>query len=185
MGYALAAECRARGADVLLVSGPVSLPAPAGVTLQKVTSAAEMYDACMQAFPTIDIFFMSAAVADYRVDQPANEKIKKKDESLPLNLVKTTDILQSIGKQKRKDQFLVGFALETTDARAYALGKLEAKNADLIVMNNLKDAGAGFGHDTNKITIFDRRGTELNFDVKSKSLVAADIINHLHSFMHA
>ncbi|HNP54228.1 MAG TPA: phosphopantothenoylcysteine decarboxylase, partial [Ferruginibacter sp.] len=99
--------------------------------------------------------------------------------------VKTTDILQALGLQKRSDQLLVGFALETKDARGYALSKLEAKNADVIVLNNLRDTGAGFGHDTNKITIFDRSGTELNFDVKSKSLVAADIINHLYSLMHA
>lgn len=185
MGYALAEECRLRGADVLLVSGPVSIPAPAGVTLQQVTSAAEMYEACIKAFPTSDISIMSAAVADYRVDQPANEKIKKKDEALTLQLVKTTDILQALGQQKRRDQLLVGFALETKDARQYALSKLEAKNADVIVLNNLRDAGAGFGHNTNKITIFDRSGAELNFDVKSKSLVAADIINHLYSLMHA
>lgn len=185
MGFALAAECHARGAEVLLVSGPVSLPAPAGVTLQKVTSAADMYDACMKAFPATDISILSAAVADYRVEQPAQEKIKKKEEALSLQLTKTTDILQALGRQKQPNQILVGFALETQDARTYALGKLEAKNADVMVMNNLRDAGAGFGHDTNKITIFDRRGTELNFEVKSKSLVAADIINHLYSFMHA
>lgn len=185
MGYALAEECRFRGADVLLVSGPVSIKAPAGVTLQQVTSAAEMYEACMKAFPSSDISIMSAAVADYRVDQPANEKIKKKEDALTLQLVKTTDILQALGQQKRSDQLLVGFALETKDARQYALNKLEAKNADVIVLNNLRDTGAGFGHDTNKITIFDRSGAELNFDVKSKSLVAADIINHLYSLMHA
>lgn len=185
MGYALAEECRFRGADVLLVSGPVSIKAPAGVTLQQVTSAAEMYEACMKAFPSSDISIMSAAVADYRVDQPANEKIKKKDDALTLQMVKTTDILQALGQQKRSDQLLVGFALETKDARGYALSKLEAKNADVMVLNNLRDTGAGFGHDTNKITIFDRSGTELNFDVKSKSLVAADIINHLYSLMHA
>lgn len=178
MGIAIAEELYRRGADVTLILGPGTTPFSAnGIKLQRVVSAAEMYQACNEVFPGMDIAVMSAAVADYTPTTKANEKIKKKEDSFSLELVKTKDILQNLGQQKKKGQVLVGFALETTQEREYALGKLEKKNADLIVLNSLNDTGAGFGHDTNKVTIFSRDGEEMKFDTKSKSAVAKDIVD--------
>jgi len=150
-----------------------------------VTSAAEMYTACEEVFDTADLAIMSAAVADYTPATKAAEKIKKKEDTFQLELTKTKDILKSLGVRKKKDQVLVGFALETTDEKKYALGKLEAKNADMIVLNSLNDAGAGFGYDTNKITIFQRNGKEIRFDTKSKEAVAKDIVDTIITSYYA
>jgi len=177
MGIALAEELTKRGGDVTLVIGPSSEKISSTIKVEKVTSAAEMYEACMVIFEKVDIAIMSAAVADYTPVAIANEKIKKKEEVFTIELTKTKDILKSLAEVKRKNQFLVGFALETTNEKAYALGKLKAKNADMMVLNSLKDKGAGFGINTNKITIFDKAENEYHFETKSKVNVATDIVN--------
>ncbi len=177
MGIALAEELTKRGGDVTLVIGPSSEKISSTIKVEKVTSAAEMYEACMVIFEKVDIAIMSAAVADYTPVAIANEKVKKKEEVFTIELTKTKDILKSLGEVKRKNQFLVGFALESTNEKAYALGKLKAKNADMMVLNSLKDKGAGFGINTNKITIFDKAENEYHFETKSKINVATDIVN--------
>ncbi|MFT3908606.1 MAG: bifunctional phosphopantothenoylcysteine decarboxylase/phosphopantothenate--cysteine ligase CoaBC [Ferruginibacter sp.] len=179
MGIALAEEFKKRGATVTLICGPVSEHINNGVNLIKVTSAAEMYNACVDIFPGMDIAVMSAAVADYTVPDPATKKIKKNGDSLVLNLQKTKDILKALGQNKKPNQVLVGFALETNNEKENALKKLQEKNADLIVLNSLSDPGAGFGHDTNKIVIFGKDGREDHFDTKSKKEIASDIINSI------
>lgn len=177
MGIALAEELTKRGGDVTLVIGPSSEKISSTIKVEKVTSAAEMYEACMVVFEKVDIAIMSAAVADYTPVVIANEKIKKKEEVFTIELTKTKDILKSLGEVKRKNQFLVAFALESTNEKAYALGKLKVKNADMMVLNSLKDKGAGFGINTNKITIFDKAENEYHFETKSKVNVATDIVN--------
>ncbi len=184
MGIAIAEVCRDRGADVTLVCGPVSEPMPTGIKDIPVKTAADMYEACVKEFPEMDIAIMSAAVADYTVLNPAGQKIKKKEDSLQLELVKTKDILRALGELKRDGQFLVGFALETNNEKENALAKLQAKNADMIVLNSLNDAGAGFGQPTNKIIIFDRKGREQSFPLKHKKAVARDIIQSIHEALH-
>lgn len=184
MGVALAGELRSRGAEVTLVLGPSSQKVPAGVELVPVRSAQQMYDACVARFEQMDWAIMSAAVADYRPAEIADQKIKKKTDTLQLELVKTADILKQLGSIKKNGQCLVGFALETNNEKEYALKKLESKNADLIVLNSLNDAGAGFGYDSNKITIFDKKGGEYFFDTKPKAAVAADIVNTIIRYCH-
>ncbi len=185
MGIALAEECRNRGARVTLVCGPVSEPMPAGVDIMRVQTASDMYEACINLFPSSDLAIMSAAVADYSPREKATEKIKKKEEELNLTLDKTKDILKSLGTMKREGQFLVGFALETNNEREHAWQKLQSKNADLVVLNSLRDEGAGFGQSTNKIVIFDREGQAFPFGLKSKKEVARDIINTIQQKLHA
>jgi phosphopantothenoylcysteine decarboxylase/phosphopantothenate--cysteine ligase len=178
MGVALAAELQRRGAEVTLVLGPSTVSVPAALhELIRVTSAEEMYEACASVFPKMDIAVMAAAVADYRPASIAGEKIKKKEQELELTLTRTRDILGSLGNQKRKEQVLVGFALETNNEEAHAREKLEKKNADMIVLNSLRDSGAGFGYDTNKVTLLLRNGETKTFQTKSKNEVAADIID--------
>ena len=177
MGVAIAEEMNKRGAEVTLVLGPSDISIQNSIKVIKVNSAAEMYSACEKIFQSSDIAVMSAAVADYTPVTVAGEKIKKTENDLFLELTRTKDILNDLGKQKRKDQFLVGFALETNNEKANAVKKLHSKNADMIVLNSLNDAGAGFGHDTNKITIFDKAGKGYFFDTKSKKEVAIDIVN--------
>ena len=178
MGIAIAKELYKRGADVSLILGPVATNFSAnGIKLVRVTSANDMYNACHQIFEETDMAIMSAAVADYMPVTKAEQKIKKKDENLNLKLTKTKDILKSLGEKKKAGQILVGFALETVNEKKYALEKLEKKNADMIVLNSLNDTGAGFGHDTNKITIFQKDGNEIHFDTKSKEEVAKDIVD--------
>jgi len=179
MGIAIANECQKRGAEVTLVLGPSSLETTPGMHVIKVSSAKEMFEACTAAFETMDIAIMSAAVADYTPEIVATEKIKKNEDHFSIDLKKTKDILKYLGGVKRNGQLLVGFALETQDEKKYALKKMADKNADMIVLNSLKDAGAGFGFNTNKITIFDKTGREYNFDTKSKAAVAIDIVNTL------
>ncbi|MGK2864848.1 MAG: bifunctional phosphopantothenoylcysteine decarboxylase/phosphopantothenate--cysteine ligase CoaBC [Chitinophagaceae bacterium] len=176
MGIAIAREFYLRGAEVFLVLGPTANNmALQGINLTRVVSAGEMYEACDKLFEQMDIAIMAAAVADYSPVISANEKIKKKEANLDLKLTKTKDILKSLGERKKEKQILVGFALETTNEKQNALEKLEKKNADMIVLNSLNDSGAGFGHDTNKISIFLREGKEFHFETKSKDEVARDI----------
>jgi phosphopantothenoylcysteine decarboxylase/phosphopantothenate--cysteine ligase len=182
MGIALATECSKRGAEVLLIMGPSSEKVPANIQVKRVVSAQDMFDACVERFAEMDWGIMCAAVADYRPVHTANEKIKKTNEHLTLELVKNPDILKHLGTIKSAAQCLVGFALETNNEKEFALNKLVSKNADMIVLNSLNDAGAGFGHDSNKITIFDKRGGEHHFETKSKKAVAVDIINSIISY---
>lgn len=178
MGIAIARELHQRGAEVTLVSGPVqgevTIP---GITIMNVKTAEEMFDICNDKFDGADIAVMAAAVADYTPVSPAKEKIKKGNDTLTIELKKTNDILKSLGKKKKKSQIVVGFALETTNEKNNAIKKLEEKNADLIVLNSLNDQGAGFGFDTNKVTIFSKKGEEFKFEQKAKSVVAKDIVD--------
>ena len=177
MGVAVAEEFIKKGANVKLVLGPVDINVSKNILVEKTVSAAQMYDACMKDFNSYDIIVMAAAVADFRPDEQAKNKIKKEENELNLHLVKTQDILQKAGEIKSDHQTLVGFSLETNNEKEHALKKLSKKNLDLIVLNSLNDAGAGFGHSTNKITIFDKKGNEFKFPLKSKKDVATDIVN--------
>lgn len=180
MGIAIAEELARRGANVHLVLGPSNFKSNLpGIHIHKVQTADDMYQVCVQEFPGADLAVMSAAVADYTPVEKSTEKIKKSSESLTIELTKTKDILKSLGEMKRKGQLLVGFALETTNEREYALGKLQSKNADLVVLNSLNDEGAGFGVDTNKITIFEKNGAEIPYERKSKQQVAKDIVDRI------
>lgn len=186
MGVAIAKELQHRGAEVTLIIGPTSLDLSGiGIAVIHVNTASEMYKASSQVFSDAAIAVMAAAVADYTPADPATEKIKKKKQSLVLELVKTKDILKSLGEKKKKGQVLVGFALETENEKENAKEKLERKNADLIVLNSLKDAGAGFGHDSNKVTIFGREGQEFSFPLKSKDAVAKDIVDTIIRLYYA
>jgi phosphopantothenoylcysteine decarboxylase/phosphopantothenate--cysteine ligase len=186
MGIAIAKELAVRGAKVHLVLGPSSEnPETPGITVQRVVSAAEMFDACVNQFAGADMAILSAAVADYAPAVKAAEKIKKTDDHLTLELSRTKDILKTLGGQKKQGQVLVGFALETSGGRDYALGKLASKNADLIVLNSLNDEGAGFGVDTNKITIFGREGFEKAYEKKPKQQVAEDIVDTVINRLYA
>lgn len=180
MGIAIATELARRGAKVDLVLGPgnISVQEP-GVAVQRVRSAAEMYEAALAAFDQADIAVMAAAVADYTPKEVADEKIKKSEAELVITLTKTRDILKSLGEKKKAGQVLVGFALETNDERKNALEKMERKHADLMVLNSLRDQGAGFGHDSNKVTIFEKNGKEWNYEQKSKQQVAKDIVDRI------
>jgi phosphopantothenoylcysteine decarboxylase/phosphopantothenate--cysteine ligase len=186
MGIAIATELAARGASVDLVLGPsaskINIP---GIFVTHVESAEEMYGACIEKFPGVNIAVMSAAVADYKPILKSKEKIKKKNDTLTIELTKTKDILKSLGELKNEGQILVGFALENNNEREYALNKLAKKNADMIVLNSLNDSGAGFGHDTNKITIFEKGGNELEYDKKSKQQVAGDIVDRIVKMLYA
>lgn len=177
MGIALAKECKNRGAEVTLVLGPSVESVPASINIVRVNTAAEMYDACINDFKETDIAIMCAAVADYSPVIVSKEKIKKKDDTLFVELRKTKDILKQLGQLKTDKQILVGFALETADEENNAIKKLTDKNADFIILNSLNDEGTGFGYSTNKITIFDKILNKFSFETKSKDAVAVDIIN--------
>ena len=185
MGFALAEACARRGAEVQLVAGPVALSTThPHITRTDVESADEMYDAATALFPGCDITILAAAVADYRPHTPAEVKIKREETGhLTLPLVSTREIAAALGRRKRPDQRLVGFALETNDERAHAEEKLRRKRLDLIVLNSLQDAGAGFGVDTNKITVIDTLGNARDFPLKSKTDLADDIIDCLLPFL--
>jgi phosphopantothenoylcysteine decarboxylase/phosphopantothenate--cysteine ligase len=177
MGYALADKLAKLGAKVTLVSGPVQIALPdERIQLIKVHSAKEMFEAAQSVFPEANVTILAAAVADYTPTTVADKKIKKKEDSFTIELTKTIDIAKTFGQQKKAQQLLVGFALETDNEVANAMGKIQSKNLDLIVLNSLRDAGAGFGHDTNKVSILKKDGMQLNFDLKSKQDVANDII---------
>lgn len=179
MGFALAEECALRGAEVILITGPTVLSASHPNILKvNVESANEMYDAALKIFPEMDAAILSAAVADYRPEQMSEEKIKRsKKEHFSLSLIPNPDIAASLGKIKKTGQLTIGFALETNDEESNAIKKIEEKNLDYIVLNSLNDQGAGFGHDTNKVTILSRDGKKLSFSLKSKNEVAKDIVD--------
>lgn len=185
MGYALAEEFAQRGALVTLISGPVNLQINhQNISTIQVVSAHEMYQACMQTFPEINIAIMSAAVADYTPVDTFDQKVKKhSDDDWEIKLKKTKDILKNMGKVKKTDQLLVGFALETENELDNAFSKLRNKNLDLIVLNSLMDKGAGFGGVTNKVTLIDKCEKIENFELKSKTEVAADIANKVKSLL--
>lgn len=179
MGYAIAEAAASLGAEVVLISGPSALRLENDfVKLIRVTSAEEMYNAAHEYFDPCDVAILSAAVADYRPSEVASEKIKKKIDELTLQLTKTKDILASLGEIK-KSQFLVGFALETENEEENAKLKLKKKNLDLIVLNSLRDKGAGFQADTNKITLITKDNKVLPFPVKPKKEVAKDILEYI------
>ncbi len=186
MGLEIAKELYARGAEVTLVMGPMMIPVMAnGISLVKVKTAAEMFDACNERFGDSDIAVMAAAVADYTPGTVAKDKIKKSDDKLAVDLVRTRDILKGLGEKKKPGQVLVGFALETNNEEANALDKLSKKNADMIVLNSLNDAGAGFGTDTNKITIYGKKGEKFAYEAKPKSEVARDIVEKIIQLHYA
>jgi phosphopantothenoylcysteine decarboxylase/phosphopantothenate--cysteine ligase len=176
MGYALAQEALKEGAEVVLVSGPTQLNMPEQAKGIPVRSAKEMFEATSGQFDDSDIVIFAAAVADYAPKTIADQKIKKSDASLEIQLEKTVDIAQTLGQRKTKKQFLVGFALETEQEMIHAQQKLKKKNFDLIVLNSLNDKGAGFGHETNKIKLIDKANNIQDFELKSKQKVAQDII---------
>ncbi|GAB3643319.1 bifunctional phosphopantothenoylcysteine decarboxylase/phosphopantothenate--cysteine ligase CoaBC [Spirosoma arcticum] len=178
MGYAIAGAFARAGAVVTLVSGPtaLSLPHPS-IRRIDVRTAQQMFEATQAAFAQTDVLVLNAAVADYTPAHPAGRKIKKKEATFSLELTKTTDIAAQLGAQKRPGQLLMGFALETDNERENALKKLHAKNLDWIVLNSLRDTGAGFGHDTNKITVIDKEGQTHEFGLKPKTEVAQDLVD--------
>lgn len=179
MGFALAEECASRGAKVTLIAGPVSLETKSpNIHRIDVESAEEMFEASVEAFPSMDAAILCAAVADYKVKEQAKEKIKRTGDEMNMLLIPNKDIAAQLGQMKNK-QLLVGFALETNDEESNAIKKMEKKNLDFIVLNSLNDTGAGFQHDTNKISILSKNGEKEDFPLKSKKEVAFDIINRI------
>lgn len=186
MGFAIAEEFARHGADVTLISGPTDLNSiNPNIKRIDVTSADEMFEKTVKAFTKSDIAVMSAAVADYTPEKVSITKIKKSGDELHLKLKKTKDILAELGKHKTKKQLLVGFALETNNEVPNAKQKLQKKNLDFIVLNSLRSKGAGFGFDTNKITIIDKAGVQTDFKLKSKTEVAHDIVQKVIDIKHA
>lgn len=185
MGFALAEACAQQGAEVTLIAGPVSLTTThPNIQRIDVESAEEMYQAAMTAFPEADAGILCAAVADYRPEIQADEKIKRESKGeMMLHLVPNKDIAASLGAIKQEGQVLVGFALETNNEATNAESKLKRKNLDFIVLNSLRDAGAGFRCDTNKISIIDRQGETTGYPLKSKQGVAVDIVNKLATLL--
>lgn len=185
MGIALAEALAKKGAEVTLVLGPTTLSAVhPRIHTVPVESAAQMYEACQEVFPRAAISVLAAAVADYRPANKAEDKIKKTGDALELSLVKTTDILSSLGASKRSGQLLVGFALETSNELENARKKLATKNADLVILNSLKDEGAGFGHETNKVTMIDKEGNVIPLPLDTKARIAGEIVNYILKLRH-
>lgn len=180
MGFSLAEQAAKRGARVILISGPsAEKTSLQNIEIHRVTSAKEMFDKVFQYYENVDIAIASAAVADYAPKEVAKEKIKKNDDNLTIELIKNPDILRTMG-EKKNHQFLVGFALETQNEEENAKGKLEKKNLDMIVLNSLRDEGAGFKNDTNKIKIF-TKSEKTEFNLKSKDEVAKDIFDFIEN----
>lgn len=181
MGYAIAEEAAKRGANVTIVSGPVSISTSMpNINIIKVESAREMHDQCVKIYPSCDYGIMCAAVADYAPEKYINSKIKREKDDIPvIKLVKNPDIAATLGAMKTPTQKLIGFALETHNEEFNALAKLQKKNLDLIILNSLNDDGAGFGTDTNKITIYNSDGNKISYELKSKTKVAKDIIEQI------
>jgi phosphopantothenoylcysteine decarboxylase / phosphopantothenate---cysteine ligase len=175
MGFAIAEEAEKLGAEVFLISGPVNLLPPRGVHLVQVESAEDMFDAVVERFNDADVVIKTAAVADYRPKNPSNHKVKKQQGDQSLELERTKDILLELGK-KKENQILVGFAAETNNVEGYAKGKLLKKNADIIVANNVLNEGAGFGTDTNIVTIFKKNGEHVSLPIMSKNDVAKHLL---------
>lgn len=182
MGIAIAEELANKGASVTLVLGPSKeIVENEHITVVRIRSAQEMYEACAKIFPETDISVLAAAVADYRPKTISTKKIKKSGNDLSIELERTTDIAATLGKTKKKGQLLIGFALETNNELENAKGKLERKNFDFIVLNSLKDKGAGFQHNTNKITIVGQNNKIKEFELKTKTEVAVDIVEEIES----
>jgi len=181
MGYAIAQNLAEKGAKVHLISGKTALPAPQhpNIHFESVMSAEDMYQAAHKLFPKADAAILAAAVADYKPATFENQKIKKKSDDMHLALAKTIDIAQALGKEKQPRQRIVGFALETNNELQHAQDKLQRKNFDMIVLNSLQDSGAGFGHDTNKVSFLFAKGNPQHFALKSKQEVAEDIVQAL------
>lgn len=184
MGFALAEEFYFQGAQVTLVAGAVQVSTSfRGIKIIDVKTADEMFNAVVKEFNNTDITIMAAAVADYKPLKPSKEKIKKKEKNITLQLTKNKDILAHLGSIKKKNQFLLGFALETNNEKENALNKLKSKKADAIVLNSLKHKGAGFGLNTNKITIINKNGSMKEYEVKSKTEVAKDIVSLIANYV--
>jgi len=184
MGFAIAEEFASKGAEVYLVSGPVSIETPKGITKRlDVESAQEMYDACHSLYLEMDIIVMAAAIADFTPKNKAEQKIKKGISTPEIELIPTKDILFSMGEIKKDNQLLIGFALETENEVENAMKKLHKKNLDLIVLNSMNDSGAGFGVETNKITLIDNNDNAQSFPLKSKKIVAKDIVGKIESMI--
>ncbi len=181
MGFALAETARDLGADVTLVTGPVRLQPPSGMNVVQVGSAEEMFEAVTADSAQQDIIIKAAAVADYTRANPADQKVKKKEGELAIELKRTKDILKFLGAHKPSQQILVGFALETNNALEHARNKLNRKQLDLIVLNTLEDQGAGFGHDTNVVTLIDKLGGENRLPRQSKQEVARAIFEYIQT----
>lgn len=179
MGYAIAQKAKELGAEVTLVSGPTALKNPEGVYRIDITTANDLFETCKKNYLDQDIIIMAAAVADYTPKTVSSIKIKKKADDWSIELEKTVDVLKWVGAHKVKGQFLVGFALETNNEEENALKKLVKKNLDFIVLNSLQDKGAGFKHNTNKITILTKHNKKTEFELKSKDDVAADILQQV------
>lgn len=180
MGFAIAEELANQGASVVLIAGPVALKTQhPNIERINITSAVEMYECALERFPNSSGAVMCAAVADYRPEVKSTQKIKRDIGPITIDLVPNPDIAASLGVLKKEGQVLVGFALETNNERENAWSKLKRKNLDFIVLNSLNDAGAGFQTDTNKISIIDSNNKTIDFELKSKSLVARDIVDHL------
>lgn len=181
MGFALAEACAGRGAEVFLISGPVTLKTMhPSIKRINVESADQMYEEAVRVFPLCDIAVLCAAVADYKPEHKALEKMKREQqETLTIQLVRNKDIAAALGREKKSHQMLVGFALETKDEITHAKDKLQRKNLDVIVLNSLNDKGAGFGYDTNKVTLIDKHGLETSIPLKSKIEIAEEIIDYL------
>ena len=178
MGFALAHEAASRGASVTLITGPSAQETShPDIKRIDILSASEMLDHCLQIFPECDLTIMSAAVADYRIKKPFDLKIKKNKAPLQLMLIPTTDILAELGKMKKKNQMIIGFALESGNEIANAKQKMRSKNLDMIVLNSLKDQGAGFGGNTNKVTIITGKNKIFRGTLKDKTEVAKDILD--------
>ena len=184
MGFALAETCAAQGAEVTLVAGPVQLKTKhKNIRQIDVRSADEMYRQAVNYFPDADVAILCAAVADFKPKSPSDKKLKRGNDSLTVELVPNKDIAQALGKIKKPTQRLIGFALETNDEEQNAQRKMESKNLDFIVLNSLNDENAGFGYDTNKITILHRTGEKKSFELKSKENVAEDIVNEMNGII--
>ncbi|MDD2964082.1 MAG: bifunctional phosphopantothenoylcysteine decarboxylase/phosphopantothenate--cysteine ligase CoaBC [Bacteroidales bacterium] len=179
MGYALAAEAVKRGAEVVLISGPVALEVPKGLTLRKVTSAQDMLQACTEEFESSHVVVMAAAVADYRPDKAETSKIKKTGHKPVLQLTENPDIIKTLASMRLAGQFIVGFALETDDEVQNAMKKIDSKGLDAIVLNSLNDRGAGFGTDTNKVTMIHRSGSSLITKLESKEVIASRVFDFI------
>ena len=185
MGFAIAKALLNEGAYVYLISGPVCIDLQhLNLKLEKVQSAAEMYLACCHYFEEVDIAIFAAAVADYRPEKIATQKIKKDEDSFTIKMVKNVDIAYEFGQVKTINQFSVGFALETNDEMKHAIGKLNRKNFDMVILNSMNDAHATFGFDTNKISIIHKDLTQKDFILKSKFEVAKDIADEIASALY-
>lgn len=180
MGIAIAEQFAMGGNEVILIKGATHLmPANPAVKVVNATTAASMFEACTQYFSNADVIVFAAAVADYTPKHPSNTKIKKKEDEFTIELVKTKDIAAELGKQKKAEQTIVGFALETDNEEVNANEKLLKKNFDFIVLNSMRDEGAGFQGDTNKITIIDKNRNVVKFELKQKTEVARDIVSYV------